>query len=176
MCKLKKKQDINKKSSNSSNAFKVKDVYEGNLKLYMLKKVLIPSLFALFTFGSCEKSDSDFQNDECIEVKVLAEICGTAVLQIQNSKYYNLGEKGWSQENGKTSFDNVFFTVFSCEDMEYLSKEYSGKPEGKSFNIKIQDKFEMGNCAVCLAIIANPPAKRQNVKVAKNGCPPVKNG
>jgi len=142
----------------------------------MFEKALIPALFVLFTFASCEKNDVDLENEDCIKVKVLAEICGTAVLQIQNSKYYNLGEKGWSQDNGKTTYDNVFFTVFSCEDMEYIAKEYAGKAEGKTLNVKIQDKFEMGNCAVCLAIVANPPSTKQNVKVAKNGCTAIKNG
>lgn len=142
----------------------------------MLRKLLIPSLFVLFTFASCEKNESDIQNDECIEVKIIAEICGTAVLQIQNPKYFDLGENGWTQDGGKTSYDHVFFTVFSCTDMEYLGKEYIGNLSGKLLNVKVQKQFEMGNCAVCLAIIANPPGKKQNVQISKNNCPPVKNG
>ena len=142
----------------------------------MLKKIFSIALLALFAFSSCDKSGEDLQNDGCIEVTVLAEICGTAVLQIRDSNYYNLGENDWSNDGGKTTYDHVFFTVFSCEDMEYLAKEYDGTLTGKTFNVKIQDKFEMGNCAVCLAIIGNPPSVKQNVQISRNGCPPSKNG
>lgn len=138
----------------------------------MIRKILIPTLFLLFTFASCEKTEDLQADNDCIKVKLIAEICGTAVLQIQDSKHFDLGENNWSLEVGTTKYDNVFFTVFSCEDMEFLSQNKNQK----TFNVKVNDKFEMGNCAVCLALIANPPSKKLNISIAKTNCPPVQNG
>ena len=133
-------------------------------------------MFALFTFASCDKSETDLLSSECIRVKVIADICGTAVIQFQDEKHFTLGEKGWSQDGGKTVFDNVAFTVFSCEDMQYLANTFNDGTTGKMINVKVTDNFEMGNCAVCLAIISNPPTKRVNIKIARNGCSSSQNG
>jgi hypothetical protein len=142
----------------------------------MIRTMLFPVLLALFTFTSCEKSESDFSNNDCIKIKVIAEICGTAVIQFQDEKHFDLGEKGWSQDGGKTVYDNVAFTVLSCEDMEFLAKEHNGNVSNKLLNVTINDNFEMGSCAVCLAIIAGPPTKKVNIKIAKNSCPTIQNG
>ena len=100
----------------------------------MMKSMLFPVLLILFTIASCEKTESDFSNNECIKIKVIAEICGTAVIQFQDERHYALGEKGWSQDGGKTVYDNVAFTVFSCEDMQYLAKEHGGNLANKLIN------------------------------------------
>ena len=73
-------------------------IYIPELKIEVQTKTIIMklrfiTLLLLVSLGlwSCDKS-SDELKDECLEVKILNEICGNAVVQILGPKLYEYGE------------------------------------------------------------------------------------
>lgn len=89
-------------------------------------------LLLSFSLWSCDKS-SDELKDECLEVKILDEICGNAVVQILDPKLYEYGENGY-QLDGVT-YDHVFATRLSCADM---SKLYATSSSLKGVQVKVK--------------------------------------
>lgn len=85
----------------------------------------------------------------CVEVSLVTELCGQAVLKIENPAYYHLGET-W---NGH---ENVFFTFWTCEDMN--------KPKEGRFMVTLADSFNPGDCAVCMAALDYQGDKKYPVK------------
>ena len=122
------------------------------------------TLLLLLSLGlwSCDKS-SDELKDECLEVKILDEICGNAVVQILDQNLYEYGENGY-QLDGVT-YNHVFATRFSCADM---SKMYAGSTSLKGLKIKVKatERHEDDPyCTRCAATIANAPQKFVLLKV-----------
>ena len=119
-------------------------------------------LLLSFSLWSCDKS-SDELKDECLEVKILDEICGNAVVQILDPKLYEYGENGY-QLDGVT-YDHVFATRFSCADM---SKLYATSSSLKGVQVKVkatETHEDDPNCTRCAATIANAPQKFVLLKV-----------
>lgn len=120
-------------------------------------------LLLLLAFVACDKSSSELK-DQCLEVKILDEICGNAVVQILDPKLYEYGDNGY-QLDGVT-YDHVFATRFSCADM---SKMYSNSSSLKGLQIKVKatDRHEDdAYCTRCAATIANAPQKFALLKIA----------
>jgi hypothetical protein len=101
-------------------------------------------------FVSCE--DSLHENPECLEVSIISELCGNAILKIENPLYYYLGETA----NGH---NNVFLTSFNCEDI--------GKEKDGTFYVELVDDNQSGACADCLAIIDYQGDKKYPVKIVE---------
>ena len=112
----------------------------------MNKIVIIP--FLVFTLLSCE--EILLEDSKCLEVSLVDELCGHAVLKIENPAYYHLGET-WNDN------ENVFYTFFDCEDME--------KDKDGTFFVEILDDFKEADCPVCLALIDYQGEKRHPVKI-----------
>lgn len=111
-------------------------------------KKLIPVLFVAFALYACNEENP--LPEGCIEVEVKDQLCGGAVLQIKDPKYYSLGESA----NG---YENVFYTFFHCEDPVST---------GSTVFIKFTENNDKGVCARCLAIMAYDGEKNYNVRVA----------
>lgn len=142
-----------------SNAVQTKN---NRMKLTFINLLLLLSL----VFSACDKSSSDLK-DQCVEVKILNEICGNAVVQILDPKLYDYGENGY-QLDGVT-YDHVFSTRFSCSD---LSKMYANASSLKGLQINVQatDRHEDdAYCTRCAATIADAPQKFTLLKIA-SGC------
>ena len=82
-----------------------------------------------------------------LEVSLVEEFCGQAILKIEDPVYYHLGESA----NGE---ENVFYTMLICEDMGIQT-------EGV-FPVKLVAEYEPGDCAVCLGLLAYDGDKRYN--------------
>ena len=111
-----------------------------------MKNILL-SLLIAFLLVSCNE---EYPANGCLEVSVIDELCGHAVLKIENPLYYHLGET-W---NGH---ENVFYTFFDCEDM---SKEKEG-----TFFVELIEDYQTGDCAVCLAMMDYQGDKKYPVKI-----------
>lgn len=132
------------------------------MKLRSITLLLVLS-FALF---SCDKS-SDVLKDECLEVKILDEICGNAVVQILDPKLYDYGENGYKSDG--VTYDHVFATRFSCADMSKLYAT-SSSLKGLQVKVKATERHEDdAYCTRCAATIANAPQKFVLLKVV-NDC------
>ncbi len=98
---------------------------------------------------ACELEEPTYAG-ECIEVSYVTGICGQIVLKIENPEYYFLGET-W---NGN---EHVFSTLLHCDDM--------GKSTEGTFLVTIQDVYEPGSCAVCLAMLDYSGEKKFPVRL-----------
>lgn len=114
-----------------------------------MNKILVFGLFTLVII-SCNKNEVKPLDQSCIEVSYVDGICGTAILQIRDEKFFYLGETA----NG---FDNVFFTTLHCSfDEQLLNAE--------SFYIRIVEDDDLGDCIRCLATITYSGEKFYNVR------------
>ncbi len=110
---------------------------------------------SLFLFNSC---DSEI-DPNCIEVKLMTEICGNAVLQVVDDSF-NKELGSWTDTDGK-EHRNVFSTfLIPCDD------NYPDKV-GDTFFIALTDSLDTGSCGVCLALPANMPEERYNVRIVE---------
>jgi hypothetical protein len=123
-------------------------------------------LLAAVFFIACDKSTNEIK-DQCFEVKILNEICGNAVVQIVDEKFYEFGENGY-QLDGVT-YDHVFTTTFSCADLTKINTLASSL-RGLQLKVKLTDKHEDDPyCTRCAATIANAPQKFALLKMT-NDC------
>jgi len=101
----------------------------------------------VISFSSCENESEVVPN--CIEVRVVANVCGNAVLQVVNG-YQALNLETWTDSEGNV-YQNTFGTFMNpCAD------NYPNDPES-SFFVTFADEKELGDCIVCLAMLANMP-------------------
>ena len=115
---------------------------------------------ALVLAFSCDDEGIDPSPQNCIEVRLVAELCGQAVLQLVNDVHFGLGENGW--EWNEVVYNNVFSTDLSCEMMENMPRD------GSSFTIRLVEDQDPGNCAVCLALFSGRPDSFHYVEMTEN--------
>ncbi|MFZ9981613.1 MAG: hypothetical protein ACO3FI_06250 [Cyclobacteriaceae bacterium] len=116
------------------------------MKFYSL--LFIP----LMWIGPCDEPFTSSKDrigaGECIDVSLVAGICGEAVLKIETPEYQSLGES-W---NGH---DHVFFTVIPCGSEDKVPAAGTFKVLLKEFN-----SSDFGDCIRCKATVAYTGEKR----------------
>lgn len=130
----------------------------------MKHKFILSLLFLTLFFTACENEDWRLPVPQnCVEVKLVAELCGQAVIQVVSEQHFSLGEGSWTDWDGNVH-RNVFSTNLHCEDMERIPRD------GATFLIKIVDEEEWGpqNCAVCLALFADRPERFHYMRMIDN--------
>lgn len=106
---------------------------------------------------ACEE-DTVPLDGSCIEVRLVADICGQAVIQVLSPHAETLDLGSYTHwEDG--TFDDVFGTFLDCEDMDRLPRD------GSSFRIKIIEEPMPQTCAVCLALLADMPEERYHMRI-----------
>lgn len=122
------------------------------MKRYVLASLLISSLL----FSGCEKKDEQLL-EKCVQVKILDELCGTAVMQILDEDYFRFGVDGY-QKDGVT-YDHVFSTELSCADITKF-QTLAASLKGLVVNVKMlkQAQYDPA-CTKCAAVVPNAPAK-----------------
>ncbi len=121
----------------------------------MKKNLILISITLLLSMPHCKKDSNDLDLGGTFPVKVLDEICGTAVMQILDSNYYALGTNGYVQ-NGIT-YDHVFATDLSCSDMKELMT-YAASLKGMELKVQLTQYRPDNTCVKCAATIPNAPA------------------
>lgn len=101
----------------------------------------------VITFSSCENESETYP--DCIEVRVVAELCGNAVLQVVNG-YQALNLETWTDSEG-----NVHQNTFST----FMNPCAENYPDDLSstFFVTFADEKDTSDCIVCLALLANMP-------------------
>lgn len=120
-----------------------------------MKKIALLSLIWLSI--ACGHS-GDITFSDCVPVKVITQLCGNVVLQIQDPSQQFRGEK-WTL-NGIT-YPGCFFTVLDCATEEGHRDLFYNNDA--SFKVRIVGEGiadDLGNCARCLALLAETPPKR----------------
>ncbi|MEN9550049.1 MAG: hypothetical protein RIR12_2640 [Bacteroidota bacterium] len=131
-----------------------------------MKKILMILGIGVTAFTGCTKNESDLPT-ACVSVKLIKEVCGDAILQIQDSKYYNLGVDGFALE-GKI-YDHVFTTRFTCKSLAAMPQTLTTDRSGLVFTVTLLKEPEAvdSTCATCLATLSNAPNKFYNTKYTK---------
>jgi hypothetical protein len=108
------------------------------------------ALFLLSLMVGCNSTINDLPNN-CIAVKYVRGICGNAVLKIQDSRYFDVGEEADGDSH-------VFLATLECfADVEAV--------KDKVFYVELNPSNFDSNCAVCLAMVAYSGSKHYNVRV-----------
>ena len=129
---------------------------------------ILPGLF-LLAFLSCQYGKDLVEDNGCIRIKIVATICSEVVYQVQDEKYYDLGENGWG--DGKTKIDHVFFSYLNCTDLDYLGKLAVATLIGKELDVRlVTENAADFNCASCKATLGNRPSKKHKVEITLDGC------
>jgi hypothetical protein len=119
--------------------------------------------------SACQQNKELAPENECIHVKIVATICSEIVYQILDSKYYDLGENDWGNNNEE--IDHVFFSYLNCSDLEYLNKLAVISVIGRELDIKLITENESDfNCPSCKATLGNRPTKKHTVQFVLDGC------
>ena len=127
--------------------------------------MLLPGIGCLILFFSaCEKNNTDLAS-KCFNIKILDELCGTAVVQILDSAYFEYGVNGYVL-NGVT-YDHVFTTSFSCQELGKYQTFAAGY-HGLALKVQLTTSPTPSNCVRCAAVVPNAPNRYQHVKVAEN--------
>lgn len=120
-----------------------------------MKGLLIAIIAMNFMFFSCEKQSDGPR----IKGKLVYTSCATAVVQILDANYYNLGQATWQQSSNKPVYTNVFSIMNQC------TFNASGIKEGDEFYFNLTNSTENG-CGIC-ALWDNPPGVKQKIEVIK---------
>lgn len=116
-----------------------------------------------FCFFQLSCTKNDHLTNTSFRVKIIKEICNDAIVQLEDKQSTIYAENGFSFE-GKT-YDNVFFTTFSCADkakMQTLTSDLTGLViTVKLLSVPKEDP----NCARCLATLNSRPAKSNFIEV-----------
>lgn len=119
-----------------------------------MKRLTLGVLMLAGLLAACDKTKLK-EPHECVPVTYQYGICGKAVLKIENSVYYDLGENVGEHEN-------VFLATLECFTDENALKN-------KVFFVQINPADFNQNCAVCYAAVVYDGSKHYNVRVS-NDC------
>ena len=119
-----------------------------------MKRLTFGVLMLAGLLAACDKAKLK-EPHECVPVSYQYGICGKAVLKIENSAYYDLGENVGEHEN-------VFLATLECFTDENALKN-------KVFFVQINPADFNQNCAVCFAAVVYNGSKHYNVRVS-NDC------
>ncbi len=113
-----------------------------------MKRFFLAALsLVVISFSSCENESGIVP--ECVEVRVVAEICGNAVLQVVDG-YQALNLETWTDSEG-----NVHQNTFST----FMNPCAENYPDDLSstFFVTFADNKDISDCIVCLALLADMP-------------------
>lgn len=109
----------------------------------------------LLTAAGCSKSASELP-DQPFRVKIIDEICGNAVVQIQDTAFFSYGVNGYVKAD--SVYDHVFTTRFSCYDLAKMQTLTANK-SGLVVKVKrISKAIPEPDCVTCAATLPNAPA------------------
>ncbi len=110
----------------------------------------------LFNAFSCSETKSVVPTNQCFEVSLVTDICGQAVLRIENPAFFKFGET-W---NG---YENVFYTRFDCSVDEVKYKKLKQEP----FFVQIRQAPANPNvqCARCAAALDYQGSKKYFIDI-----------
>jgi hypothetical protein len=114
-----------------------------------MQKIVI-TLFLVNLIAGCNP-DIDQLPSNCIPVKYVRGICGQAVLEIQDPKYYDTGENADGDSH-------VFLAMLECFTDTEIVKD-------KLFYVELNPSNFNSECAVCLALVNYSGNKHYNVRV-----------
>jgi hypothetical protein len=134
-----------------------------------MKRLTFGVLMLAGLLAACDKAKLK-EPHECVPVTYQYGICGKAVLKIENSAYYDLGENVGEYENSAYydlgenvgEHENVFLATLECFTDENALKN-------KVFFVQINPADFNQNCAVCFAAVVYNGSKHYNVRVS-NDC------
>ncbi|MCW5910304.1 MAG: hypothetical protein KIT62_04480 [Cyclobacteriaceae bacterium] len=120
-----------------------------------MKNIVVLMIIVLIGIGAGCEDQQIRKPGECIPVTYVRGICGQAVLKIQSSDYYHLGENADGDEH-------VFLATLECfTDAAAL--------EDNLFYVTLNPADFNHNCAVCMAAVMYSGSKKYNVRV-QEGC------
>lgn len=127
----------------------------------MKKLSFILSIISIALITSCDNDSVD----GCIQVKMINQLCGTAIYQVTGGEVPSGVANSWTNNSGVT-YKNVFTTTVSPCD--------SGVQVGDTFFVNIVDEPVESDCIQCMALLADTPDQFLHTVVSSQ-CNPISN-
>lgn len=109
----------------------------------------------LLTAAGCSKFASELP-DQPFRVKIIDELCGNAVVQIQDPAFFAYGVNGYVKAD--STYDHVFTTRLACYDLAKM-QTLTANNSGLVVKIKlIREAIPEPDCVTCAATLPNAPA------------------
>ncbi len=122
-----------------------------------MKRLYLLLVFLIFLMARCDNKTIALAEDtsiDCIEVSYIESLCASAILKIQDPKYFHYGE------NVK-GYQNVFFAHLPCGTG---AKSERGQ-ESRKILVKISTlPFSGNDCVQCTAVPSYDGTKQYFVK------------
>lgn len=104
----------------------------------------------------------------CFKVKRVAGICADVVLQVQDPKYFSLGEDNWPNTSDKNLlYNHVFFVANYCAFEKSLLAAGLDPKTTETFTVQLGTDPNATDCITCKAALASRPVTKQSVIVVK---------
>ncbi len=131
----------------------------------MKKLLFMLSMVAMTMLLSCTKENEEKPEEgDAFAVSFVDGLCGSAILSIEDKRYYDLGEKEFVYKGVK--YGSAFLTTVPCK-LPSANVFTATSGERKTFMVRITEKPPVGdgNCATCMAVISPSPNKFYYVTV-----------
>ncbi len=120
-----------------------------------MKRTMVILFCLVLAVGTgCQKTNTELP-DQSFRIKIIDEICGSAVVQIQDTAFYEYGVNGYVKAD--STYDHVFTTRFSCSDMAKM-QTLTADRSGLVVRVKlIKEAQPEPDCVTCAAVVPNAP-------------------
>ena len=120
-----------------------------------MKSSAIALLISVLLLCACDTETPTITGD-CVPVKLVRGICGTAIFKIQDPAYYHFGENVDGEEN-------VFRGTLECPYLRSSAAEQNQSDE--ILYVELNPENFAQDCARCYALVAYSGDKLYNVRV-----------
>lgn len=108
----------------------------------------------LFSFLALACEQKTEHAELCVNVKLIKELCGQAILEILDPMYFNRGQS-WKDGNG-VELSHVFSTLLPCSFSDNFGNGSGVLESGQEFYIQFADTQQDDECARCKALLVGP--------------------
>ncbi|NBP70813.1 MAG: hypothetical protein EBU52_18995 [Cytophagia bacterium] len=112
---------------------------------------------ALFLLSASCHDEKLSTAKNCVPVKLLRSICGSAVFKIQDSRFYHYGESVGGEEN-------VFMAMLECATVQPTNTE-AAQDEPEIFYAEIDPDNFQSDCIQCMAIVNYQGEKQYKIRL-----------
>lgn len=119
----------------------------------LMKSAYCAFLFMVLMLLACDTATPSFTG-ECVQVKVVRGICGTAVFKIQDPAYYHFGEDVDGEQN-------VFLGTLKCPHLRASVTEQDISE--KTLYVELNPENFGQDCVRCYALVSYSGSKSYTV-------------
>lgn len=125
-----------------------------------MKTIIRFSLLLFISLSACSTQNTSITG-ECVRVTLLRNMCGNAILKIEDPAYFMLGENVDGEKN-------VFLGFVECSDVNLSGNTIPTMADGTQLYVELNPKDYTQECTTCLAMINYSGKRHYKVRIKEN--------